>query len=192
MDQQRSLSLSLTSPTKTWRISARANLINLQDDFERFFDRTDKERNAPGATLFNPPKTGKRYPEEKFPPLQKELRELLQVMLLPPWTGFAGPISFGNIKLMPIAGGTATFTGEHRDVFLLECCYLLRDPESVSMIRQCEPCGKFFFRVRRQKYCSRVCTLRTNKKAYLDSLREKAEREKAKAKKKLTKKGRSK
>jgi hypothetical protein len=40
-----------------------------------------------------------------------------------------------------------------------------------SSIKECPKCGKFFFKVRRQKYCSRTCVLATNKKDWLDKQR---------------------
>ena len=164
------------------------DLINLQDDFERFFEMSDKERMTPGTIHYNPPKTGQRYPAKNFPAIQTELKTLLRNALLPAWTALVDGESIlkpTDIKIQRIfiPGGTIVYVGNHRDLFSLKLGYLLQNPKLLTNVRQCEPCGKFFFRVRRQKYCSRQCTLRTNKKAYLDSLREKANLKKKRGRK---------
>jgi predicted nucleic acid-binding Zn-ribbon protein len=83
--------------------------------------------------------------------------------------------------------------GKPRDLFLQRVINLLLvSDEKSSIIRQCPKCGTFFFKVRRQKYCSRYCVLAANKKDWLDKQREAREKEQAARSTKAKKRGRKK
>ena len=163
------------------------DLINLQDDFERFFEIGDEDRNTPGLTHYNPTKTGKRYPVDKLMSLQKELKPLLSAALSPPYRGHTPPMDI-KFQYLFISPGIAVYAGEHRDLFLLKTGFLLGNRDSIDNIRQCEPCGRFFQNTSPEILLAGLHLEEQTKKPYLRSLREKAEREKAKAKKKRGKK----
>ena len=136
--------------------------------------RRHEDLNTPGWRHYNPPKTGKRYPMGKLQPLQNELKSLLAAALSEPYSKLhiGGKI---NVEYVFIPPGIISYTGDHRDLFLLKIHDLVEDRDEMAKIRHCEMCGKFFFRVRRQKFCSRTCTLQTNKKTWMDKQREKKE-----------------
>jgi len=156
------------------------DVINLQADFERFFEMRDEDRNTPGKIHYNPPKTGKPFPAEKLQALHQELQALLNAAFNPAFKGLAKmPVKY---EYMRTPTRITVFAGEHRDLFLLKVGRVLEHQDEDESILKCEPCGKFFHRVRRQKFCSHQCAALTGKKVWLDRQAKKKEEAQKKVK----------
>jgi hypothetical protein len=50
--------------------------------------------------------------------------------------------------------------GDLRNLFLVTLAFLLN--QDIAHVQRCPECGRVFYRVRKQRYCSRRCTNRTN------------------------------
>jgi hypothetical protein len=65
------------------------------------------------------------------------------------------------------------FVGPFRDAFLMQLIMsLIQLP--LDTLRACPECGTIFYRVRKQRYCSRRCTNRANMRAWRQSVHGKA------------------
>jgi endogenous inhibitor of DNA gyrase (YacG/DUF329 family) len=71
------------------------------------------------------------------------------------------------------AGFVAAHVGSAREAVLLRLLYLLARHGHES-IRPCPECGRLFWRVRRQLYCSRTCVNRVNMRAWTKAEKKKA------------------
>jgi hypothetical protein len=79
---------------------------------------------------------------------------------------------FGESESLPPVLVT---TGAARDVFLMKLFFLMLQ-HGCANIKSCPECGRLFWRVRRQKYCSRTCVNRVNMREWTRSKREQAAR----------------
>ena len=147
--------------------------LNLQDDFRRFFPSEGFVQ----PVMFDANRTDEleEYPPQKIAALQKELRALFEAKAKGSMVTI--PLQF-DVDYVRVAGGVLNISSKRvRDVFLTYVLFVLFDEKTASRIRQCAPCGKFFFRVRRQVHCSAQCA---DKASHL--------KEQAKAKKKQRRK----
>jgi hypothetical protein len=175
--------------------------IDLQDDLSKFFPLGPQKLSA-GVILFDPRQDPewnsfleKKYPKKKIVDLQAELKALLRTKSKQAVVDDKGKMTVTtpvDVKLSYVyfSGDSLWAIGKFRDLFLQRVINLLsdtkRDPVPLaSMIRQCEPCGKFFFRVRRQIHCSPQCADRAN---YLKRTKGSGEQQKAQSKSKRRKK----
>ena len=61
------------------------------------------------------------------------------------------------------SGGAPHFMGNAPDMFLIRLAYLLNQ-QTAERILTCPECKKHFLKIRKQKYCSRTCVNRANKR----------------------------
>jgi hypothetical protein len=104
----------------------------------------------------------------------KALREDFRRLLAPVADGQLQPASgtarrareetvrIGEMGIGVRPDGAIYMSGAPRDVALMKLVY--RVALNTEAVRRCPECGRLFYRVRRQLYCSRVCVSRVNKR----------------------------
>jgi hypothetical protein len=119
------------------------------------------------------------FSEDNFKKLQKAFRELLGGLAdyRPVASSGAESVAVGKLSTIPYSGGSlsviplpfgrgaaVSFQGSTRDVTLLRLSHLLAAHR--DLVRRCpEPdCSRLFYRERRQRYCSKRCVNRANKR----------------------------
>jgi hypothetical protein len=134
------------------------------------------------------PPTARDYPEDALRALQGEVRAMLGTIAdrqvgVPrpgqgsvidgrgtPGCGISDQIPIAVKKWLvvaePRAGAVVGISGSVRDV-LLEMLFLMLSQQPLSPIARCPECHSLFYRVRRQKYCSRQCANRVNQRIYI-------------------------
>ncbi len=163
--------------------------LNLQDDLASFLGckRGQGELvSAKGAIRMTPlaHPLPYEYTESDFRTLQRETNTLLQSlayedMLSAEMLDIHAHV--GIVSLPPTGWTISVAQGGTRDMFLLYLWLLIRE-EGIGHIKRCpEPkCGAIFYRIKKQKYCSRTCTNRATVRAWRQHEEvKKNEREKA-------------
>jgi hypothetical protein len=154
--------------------------MNLRDDLLTFLGLGERSLGMTAGPIqvvpLDPP-FAHEYPEDDFRRLQGDVRKLLAGLAdshSPPGHLDVGattytitPVFVERLHLyatrLPIGGGFPAAKADVRGSALLLLWVLLaQDSESV---RRCTECGLFFYRVRRQLYCSKKCVNRVNKRA---------------------------
>ncbi|MGA2264296.1 MAG: hypothetical protein ABSH28_23035 [Acidobacteriota bacterium] len=144
----------------------RWKLLKWTEDLQSFLGTRDGANVwIPGGILAVPiePPLPQDYGRDEFRDLQVAIRTVLDGV-----TREYGMHEHTNIKfsysLHPIFGHyIMNVMGATRDVFLFKLALLLAGEASRIILKCPEPkCGKFFYRVRKQKYCSRLCTVRAS------------------------------
>lgn len=147
--------------------------LNLRDELADFLHGTRPTLAGGIVTMVTESPFPQKYPDENFRELQKEVRGLL--------AGLVGTRERGGeIPQMPIRAEFALLPTDDlgvpgrcvlqvmssvRDVFLLTLMHLITQGNT-SPVRRCPECQTFFYRIRRQRYCSRRCVNRANKRAW--------------------------
>lgn len=166
------------------------NLLNLRDDLEAFHGygptaTTGASLSDLGGIMAAPISSPlpSEFTEDDFKKLQAEVKELLLQLAVgnsaskshePPGAGWAVMSTFpvsARYSVLPLhssgqTGSWITAQGDTRDVTLLRLFHLLSNNGSAPLRLCPEPeCGRLFYRVRRQEYCSKKCVNRANKRA---------------------------
>ena len=155
---------------------------NLRDDLGAFFGLTRQNFNqefnvrTPGAWLPIPMSSPGTMSDQDLRQLQMETRKILEYVSAPRPAGQkgaqAGP-RFCNqtIEKRPYLtdeGGLAyLITGEPHELFLEVLFKLFEQAGSVSPVLRCPECDDLFYRVRKQRYCTRRCVSKANWRTYM-------------------------
>ena len=85
------------------------------------------------------------------------------------WSFFGGVVTIqGPLQVCYLqegSRGVLHFMGSAPDMFLIRLAYLL-DQQTTDRILKCPECEKRFLKIRKQKYCSRACVNRANKRSW--------------------------
>jgi hypothetical protein len=129
---------------------------------------------TPEGIVAMPLESIEEYPTEKVQALQEKTRRILNDMLglRELLVGDLGEISSteicANFHLISLASrnsrpsrNTLVVHGSIQDLFLL-LLYLLLSREPTDRIMRCPECKTMFYRMRKQRYCTRPCVNRAN------------------------------
>ncbi len=102
-----------------------------------------------GGVRFGPP----------FHPAYVVPQPAIRISVRPAWFDVANPTpAAADRNILWVSGSV-------RDVFVFVLAFLLAQ-EPRSRFQECPGCGRLFYRIRRQRYCSRPCVNRANLRAY--------------------------
>jgi hypothetical protein len=151
-------------------------LSEWQKDLIGFFG-TDITKISQGSINFVPTDPElQKYPHKKFATLQAEFKAILHAIDGRRMTDGGSVSPFIDIKLSYLflsVGNGPDFLiadGSARDLFLQAAISLLLDRRRSARIRLCPECKqKYFLRIRRQLYCSRLCVDRVNHRDWFET-----------------------